>query len=128
MIKLMKKNIKYILLFIIGSLLPVITFANTSNLDFKNEFWLPGFYEGDGIIKTENPIKFLFVIIKEVTKYVAILAIIATMIGWLMFLFSAWSDEKVKKAKNVIIYSIIWVLVSIASFTLVDIINNLTLN
>ena len=124
----MKNKIKYIVLLIISLLLPVITFANTSTLDFKNEFWLPGFYEWDGIIKTENPIKFLFVIIKEVTKYVAILAIIATMIGWLMFLFSAWSDEKVKKAKNVIIYSIIWVLVSIASFTLVDIINNLTLN
>lgn len=128
MIKLMREKIKYIILLIISLLLPVITFANTSTLDFKNEFWLPGFYEWDGIIKTENPIKFLFVIIKEVTKYVAILAIIATMIGWLMFLFSAWSDEKVKKAKNVIIYSIIWVLVSIASFTLVDIINNLTLN
>lgn len=128
MIKLMKNKIKYIVLLIISLLLPVITFANTSTLDFKNEFWLPGFYEWDGIIKKENPIKFLFVIIKEVTKYVAILAIIATMIGWLMFLFSAWSDEKVKKAKNVIIYSIIWVLVSIASYTLVDIINNLTLN
>ena len=124
----MKNKIKYIVLFIIGLLSPVITFANTSTLDFKNEFWLPGFYEWDGIIKKENAVNFLFVIIREVTKYVAILAIIATMIGWLMFLFSAWSDEKVKKAKNVIIYSIIWVLVSIASYTLVDIINNLTLN
>lgn len=128
MIKLIYKKIKYFAIFIIALLLPIITFANTSTLDFKNEFWLPGFYEWWGIIKKENPVKFLFVIIKEVTKYVAILAIIATMIWWLMFLFSAWSDEKVKKAKNVIIYSIIWVVVSIASFTLVDIINNLTLN
>lgn len=124
----MKNKIKYIVLLIISLLLPIITFANTSTLDFKNEFWLPSFYEWDGFIKKENPVNFLFVIIREVTKYVAILAIIATMIGWLMFLFSAWNDEKVKKAKNVIIYSIIWVLVSIASFTLVDIINNLTLN
>lgn len=128
MIKLMKNKIKYIVLLIISLLLPIITFANTSTLDFKNEFWLPSFYEWDGFIKKENPVNFLFVIIREVTKYVAILAIIATMIGWLMFLFSAWSDEKVKKAKNVIIYSIIWVLVSIASYTLVDIVNNLTLN
>jgi len=46
----MKNNIKYIALFIIGLLLPIITFANTSTLDFKNEFWLPGFYEWWGII------------------------------------------------------------------------------
>jgi len=61
-------------------------------------------------------------------KYVAIIAVISLMISWIMYLISGWEEEKVKKAKNWIIWSLVWVLISISAYGLVGIVNNLTIN
>jgi len=37
-----------------------------------------------------------------VIQYVAVIAVVAVMYGWILYLLSSWDDEKIKKAKNVI--------------------------
>jgi len=105
-------------------------FANSDDLPFENDYSLPAFYQtkwSSWILKLESPYYFILVIIKQIVIYTWIISIIAIMIGWIMFLTSMWKEEQFKKAKNVIIYSIVWVVVSISSYALVDIINNLSL-
>ncbi|MDD2487318.1 MAG: hypothetical protein PHS92_03040 [Candidatus Gracilibacteria bacterium] len=110
------------------SFIPFLTNANVDDIDFKNDAGLPSFNSGSGFIKYETPYYFVIVIIKELIKYVGIFAIIAMMIGGIMYISSLGVEDKIKKAKNIVIYSIVGVLVSILSYALVDIVNNLTLN
>lgn len=123
------KKIKYVLLLML-SLTPILANANVDDLNssFQNDAWLPTFNVWKWFIKTESPYYFALVITKQIIMYTGIIAVIAVMIWWITYLVSLWNDEKIKKAKNIIIYSIVWVLVSILSYTFVDIINSLTLN
>ena len=67
-------------------------------------------------------------LITTMIKYVAIIAVIALMLSWIMYLISGWEEEKVKKAKNWIIWSLIWVLLSISAMWIIELINKLHLN
>jgi len=60
-------------------------------------------------------------------KYVAVIAVIAVMIGGIMMLVSSWDEEKTKKAKNVVIYALIGVLVSVLAWSIIGIINNMSI-
>jgi hypothetical protein len=42
-----------------------------------------------------------------------------------MYLISAWEDEKANKAKKWIIYSLVWVFVSSSAWWIINLINNL---
>lgn len=57
-------------------------------------------------------------------KYVAILAVIAVMIGGIMYLLSSGQEEKTKKAKNVIIWALVGVFLSVSAMALINIVNN----
>ncbi|MBP8016490.1 hypothetical protein KAZ01_00635 [Candidatus Gracilibacteria bacterium] len=82
-----------------------------------------------GIFSVDNSTAtgFLTTIIAEVIKYTGVLAIIALTIGGLMYITSYGAEAQTKKAKDIIIYSIIGVILSISAYTLVSIINNFTL-
>jgi heme A synthase len=69
--------------------------------------------------------KFIWSAISELIQYVAVLAVIALMISWIMYLVSWWEEEKTKKAKSWITYSLIWVFLSISAFGIIQILNNL---
>lgn len=58
-------------------------------------------------------------------KYTAVLAVVALMIAGIMYLVSGGEEERVKKAKKWIIWSLIGVLVSVSAWFIVNVINNL---
>jgi len=58
-------------------------------------------------------------IIAEMIKYVAVLAVIALMISGVMYMFSDWEEEKTKKAKSWILWSLTAVVLSISSYYIV---------
>jgi len=68
---------------------------------------------------------FLWKIISEWIKYVAVVAVISVMISWIMYIVSVWEDEKVKKAKNWIIWSLVWVFISISAWAIINLLNSL---
>lgn len=67
-------------------------------------------------------------IISEMIKYVAVLAVITLMISWIMYMLSGWEEEKTKKAKSWIIWSLVWVVLSISSFYLISTIAEIKIN
>ncbi|MDQ7022614.1 MAG: hypothetical protein Q9M97_03675 [Candidatus Gracilibacteria bacterium] len=58
-------------------------------------------------------------IIAEMIKYVAVLAVIALMISGVMYMFSDGDEEKTKKAKSWILWSLTAVVLSISSYYIV---------
>ncbi len=84
---------------------------------------LPGC--GDSKIESWDQIYgVLWNIIAALIQYVAIFAVIAVMIWWIMYLISSWDEEKIKKAKTVIIWSLVWVFVSVAAWSIINVVNN----
>jgi len=66
--------------------------------------------------------------ISEMIQYVAVIAVISLMVSGIMYLTSGWQEEKVNKAKSWVIYSLVWVLLSISAWTIIKILNELTIN
>lgn len=64
-------------------------------------------------------------IIKESIKYVGLLAILALSWGGIQFLTSMGNDEKVKHAKQTVIYALVGVILSVIAYTIIDIVNSL---
>ena len=83
---------------------------------------LPWFNE----TKTNVWAEYIVNIIETMLQYVSVVAVIALMLSWVLYLFSAGEEEKTKKAKNWIIWALVWVIVSMSSWFLVNIINNFT--
>ena len=65
-------------------------------------------------------------IISEMIQYVAVIAVLSLMFSWIMYLVSWWEEEKTKRAKNWIMWSLIGVFLSISAYGIVKIINNLS--
>jgi len=59
-----------------------------------------------------------------IIKLVAVCAVIALMISWIMYMISSWEEEKTKKAKNWIIWSLVAVVLSTSAYYIVGVINN----
>jgi len=66
----------------------------------------------------------LWNIVALLIQYVAVIAVLAVMVGWIMYLISSGDEERIKKAKNVIIWALVWVFISVAAFWIINIINN----
>ena len=67
-------------------------------------------------------------IIWELIQFVAVFAVLALIISGIMYLLSWWEEEKTKKAKTWITWSLVWVVVSISAWGLINILNNLTIS
>lgn len=74
--------------------------------------------------KHSNTLEFIINIISTVLQYVTVIAVITLMISGIMYLISGWEEEKVNKAKNWIIWSLVWVITSMSSWFLVSLIND----
>ncbi len=73
---------------------------------------------------------FIYIIsefISQMILYTAVLAVIALMISWIMYMLSMWEEEKTKKAKKWIIWSLIWVIISVSAWFIINSINNLSI-
>jgi hypothetical protein len=72
--------------------------------------------------------EYILDIIHLMLQYVSVIAVIALMLSWFMYLLSWGEEEKTKKAKSWIIWSLVWVLVSLSSNFLVTTIINFNFN
>ena len=66
-------------------------------------------------------------IIWEIIQFVAVVAVISLILSGLMYLISWWEEEKTKKAKTWIIWSLIWVFLSISAWWIIGILNRITI-
>jgi len=105
------KKIFFSLVVIISNFSTVLA-GNGPKINCK---WLPG-CDSDDLKVIE---KVSSNIIAEMIKYVAVFAVIALMISGVMYMFSDWDEEKTKKAKSWILWSLIAVVLSISSYYIV---------
>lgn len=88
-----------------------------------NGAWLPWASSSwEAIVSTYIPR-----IITTIIKYTAIIAVLWIIISWIMYMLSFWREDKAKKAKNWIIYSLVWVLISVSAFAIINLINSIKL-
>lgn len=113
----------------------VLSYSTTSaEISSPQSFGLPGFWANKTILgwlvkaTTSNPHWFLTKWIAEAIKYVWLLAIISLIIWWFIYITSMWDDSKTKKAKNIIIYSIAWIIVAMSAFAIVELVNNINIS
>ena len=60
-------------------------------------------------------------------KYVAVFAVLALMVSGVMYMFSSWEEDKTKKAKSWILWSLVGVILSTGAWYIVNLINNLNI-
>ena len=77
------------------------------------------------ITATKNiGLNFIWAIVSNGIKYIAVIAVICLMLAGVKYIISMGDDEKVGKAKMWIIYSLVWVLLSVSGWTLINVIND----
>ena len=98
-----------------------------------NCIWLPGCVDAD-IANPSAPNVSLNIwtalatnVIAQMIQYVAVVAVLALMLSWVMYLVSWWDEEKAKRAKNWIIWSLVWVFISLFAFGMVKLIINFSI-
>ena len=123
------KNILLIIFIILSS----IYYKNIYAAPAINCIWMPWCKDNNiesptppiNLNSSSNSINnFLWKTISEIIKYISVIAVMSLMLWWIMFMISGWEEEKTKKAKSWIIWSLIWVFLSISAYTLIAIINN----
>lgn len=97
-----------------------------------NCFWLPGCPDSATEIVpvstslSENPTMWVvYTLIWEFIQFVWLFAVIALILSGIMFLLSWWDEEKVKKAKLWITWSLLWVVISISAWWIINILNSI---
>jgi hypothetical protein len=94
-----------------------------------NCFWLPWCEDtnitqpSDAVIENMNTLKWISNIVWELIKYVSVIAVISVMISWVLYMTSWGEEEKTKKAKTWIIWSLVWVLLSISAWWIINMLN-----
>ena len=63
--------------------------------------------------------------IATLIQYVAVLAVLAVMYGGFTYILSIGDEEKIGKAKKIIIWALVGVFVSISAYGIVAVINNI---
>lgn len=81
--------------------------------------WLPWCNADD----SSGALIFIWNLIAELIKYVAVVAVIALIFAGFMYIFSAWEEEKTKKARKWILWSLVAVFISISWYFLINLIN-----
>ena len=89
-----------------------------------DDTWLPW----DGVNSSNVFWKVFGWFITEFIKYIAVVAVISLMLSGIMYIVSGWEEEKVKNAKNWIIWSLVWVLLSVSAYAIVWFINKIVIS
>lgn len=121
----LKKKI-FLFVIVITNLFTITVFANWIKWpDEDVSGWLP--FQTTGSFWKNTSQEFISKWISEAIKYLGLIAVVTLTIWWIMYIISFWSDDKTKRAKNVIVYSIVGVVVAMAAYLLIDIVNNIKL-
>lgn len=62
-------------------------------------------------------------IISQMILYIWIIAVVAFMFYAVEYIKSLWDDSKVEEAKRALTYSIVWVIIAMSSYTVVNLLN-----
>lgn len=119
------KKIRYILILLIFVVLGfhfIDIFASNSTKPELYCDWLP-WCSSSSDTQDKKVFSFISKVIAEWIKYVAVISVISIMISWILYVLSAWEEEKTKKAKTWIIWSLVWVVVSISAWSIINILN-----
>jgi len=124
----------FLVISIIFSFAPINVSAETTSPPPKvNCIWLPGCV--DSKIEAPTPasrknnlwIQVITNLVATGIQYVSVFAVLALILSGIMYLISWGEEEKVKKAKTWIIWSLIWVFLSVSAWWIINIINNLSI-
>ncbi len=63
----------------------------------------------------------------EMILYTAVVAVLSLMISWIFYIISFWEEEKTKKAKKWITWSLVWVVISVSAWFIINSINHLSI-
>ncbi len=124
---MIKKIIITLLLILPSTVLVTNTYA--ADAPSVNCIWLPWCEETDKLtpdspnLENKNSLKWIWNIVSELIKYVAVVAVLSVMISWVLYMTSWGEEEKIKKAKNWIIWSLVWVLLSISAWWIIEMLN-----
>lgn len=97
--------------------------ANTTSAPEVKCAWLPGCKWSSG---SGSPEVFLKSFINDFIQIVAVLAVFALIFSGIMYILSAWDEEKATKAKKWILWSLAWVFIAFSSWGIVLFINNIS--
>lgn len=70
-------------------------------------------------------LNFIVNVTTEFIKFIAVVAVFALIFSGVLYLISMWEEEKVNKAKNWIIYSLVWVFLSVSAWWIISLLNNI---
>ncbi len=95
---------------------PDTNISNPSPATVKNDFW--------------NTIvwKTFIDLVSTFMQYVWVIAVISLMLWWVIYILSWWEDEKIKKAKSWIIWSLVGVFFSVSAWGIIKFITVLSIN
>lgn len=118
-----------VLIFVLFWFIWNFTYAEAPNV---NCYWLPGCPNTDKSVPSDNVDYDLWAdvitsIIWQAIQYVAAIAVITLIISGIMYMLSWWEEEKIKKAKSWIIWSLVWVFLSISAWWIINMINKITI-
>lgn len=72
-------------------------------------------------------VDFFINFINKFIWWVAVFAVFALIFSWLMYILSGGDDEKAKKAKKWILWTLSWVIISSFSWVIILFLNNISL-
>jgi len=87
--------------------------------------WLPGCSNS---VTGKSFFGFIWNLISTWIKYVAVIAVISLVLSGMMYILSGGEEEKVKKAKSWITWSLIWVLLSTSAWAIINMLNAFRIN
>lgn len=88
--------------------------------------WLP--WCSDSADSADSVYGVIWNIISLMIQYITVLAVLAVMLWGIMYLLSLWDEEKAKKAKSIIIWSLVGVFLSVSAWSIIGIVNNFNIS
>ncbi len=82
-------------------------------------------------VKEDKLFAFAWTFISEWIKIVAVVAVVALMLAWLNLVVGwwlSWEEEKVSQAKKWVLWAMVWVILSVSAWFIINIINELKID
>lgn len=117
------KKILFIIIWFISS----FTYSFWEGWPDINCAWLPWCQNWEDIKDNLGQV-FIVFIIEYFIQFVLAFAVFALIFSGILYILSGWEEEKTNKAKKWIIWSLVWVFVSISSWWIIWLLNNLTVS
>ena len=127
----MKKILKIFLLsWWLFFLMQWVWFANTGISNNASKFDLNTLFVNKAVVnwtdvwevKAKNVDEMAALIVKMITWLIWWFAVLGVVLGGFMILTSWWSDNGMNKWKKIIIYSLVWIAMSLVSYALIQLV------